>query len=90
MVGIVGARRLHFNSVAHEAEFRSLVRKGQIRWLAKGDVVGQIRFIPTMFTESLHDPLSVGLQRFLHQLLFARHPFRQMLSKSRRTPGRGC
>ena len=26
-----------------------LIRKGQIRWLPKGDVVGQVRFIQTMF-----------------------------------------
>jgi hypothetical protein len=26
-----------------------LIRKGQIRWLPKGDVVGQQRFIHTLF-----------------------------------------
>jgi hypothetical protein len=25
------------------------IRKGQIRWLAKGDVVGQLRFVHTLF-----------------------------------------
>jgi hypothetical protein len=26
-----------------------MIRKGQIRWLAKGDVVGQIRFIHQVY-----------------------------------------
>jgi transposase-like protein len=30
-------------------EAMHLIRKGQIRWLPKGDVVGQLRFIQTMF-----------------------------------------
>ena len=30
-------------------EATHLIRKGQIRWLPKGDVVGQLRFIQTMF-----------------------------------------
>ena len=30
-------------------EAMHLIRKGQIRWLPKGDVVGQVRFIQTMF-----------------------------------------
>ena len=30
-------------------EAMHLIRKGQIRWLAKGDVVGQRRFIHTLF-----------------------------------------
>jgi hypothetical protein len=25
------------------------IRKGQIRWLAKGDVVGQVKFINALF-----------------------------------------
>jgi len=30
-------------------EAMHMIRKGQIRWLAKGDVVGQIRFIHQMY-----------------------------------------
>jgi transposase, IS6 family len=30
-------------------EAMHLIRKGQIRWLLKGDVVGQRRFIDTLF-----------------------------------------
>jgi hypothetical protein len=30
-------------------EAMHLIRKGQIRWLPKGDVVGQRRFIHTLF-----------------------------------------
>src|SRR5712691_10743906 len=30
-------------------EAMHLIRKGQIRWLPKGDVAGQLRFIQTMF-----------------------------------------
>jgi hypothetical protein len=30
-------------------EAKHLIRKGQIRWLAKGDVVGQRQFIHTLF-----------------------------------------
>ena len=26
-----------------------MIRKGQVRWLAKGDVVGQVRFIEQTF-----------------------------------------
>jgi transposase, IS6 family len=28
-------------------EAMNIIRKGQIRWLSKGNVVGQIRFIPS-------------------------------------------
>jgi hypothetical protein len=27
----------------------NMIRKGQVRWLAKGDVLGQIRFIERTF-----------------------------------------
>ena len=30
-------------------EAMNIIRKGQIRWLAKGDTVGQIRFVQRMF-----------------------------------------
>ena len=30
-------------------EAMNMIRKGQIRWLAKGDVVGQRQFIHTLF-----------------------------------------
>ena len=30
-------------------EAMHMIRKGQIRWLAKGDLVGQIRFIHQMY-----------------------------------------
>ncbi len=30
-------------------EAMHMIRKGQIRWLAKGDVVGQIRFIHLIY-----------------------------------------
>jgi hypothetical protein len=30
-------------------EAMNIIRKGQIRWVAKNDVVGQIRFIERMF-----------------------------------------
>jgi transposase, IS6 family len=30
-------------------EAMHLIRKGQIRWLAKGDVIGQRQFIHTLF-----------------------------------------
>ncbi len=30
-------------------EAMHMIRKGQIRWLAKGDVVGQIRFIHQIY-----------------------------------------
>ena len=30
-------------------EAMNMIRKGQVRWLAKGDVVGQVRFIEQAF-----------------------------------------
>ena len=30
-------------------EAMNMIRKGQVRWLAKGDVVGQVRFIERAF-----------------------------------------
>ena len=30
-------------------EAMNMIRKGQIRWLAKGDTVGQLRFIERVF-----------------------------------------
>jgi len=30
-------------------EAMNMIRKGQVRWLAKGDVVGQVRFIERVF-----------------------------------------
>jgi len=32
-----------------EYEAMNIIRKGQIRWLAKGDIVGQARFIERTF-----------------------------------------
>ena len=32
-----------------QAEAMNMLRKGQIRWLAKGDVVGQAKFIQRLF-----------------------------------------
>jgi transposase-like protein len=40
--------------IAASLGFRS-IRKGQIRWLSKGDVVGQRQFIHTL-SASLRDP----------------------------------
>jgi hypothetical protein len=36
-------------SVLHGYEAMHLIRQGQIRWLPKGDVVGQRQFIHTLF-----------------------------------------
>ena len=36
------------NTIAGYESMR-MIRKGQIRWLAKGDVVGQIRFIHQVY-----------------------------------------
>jgi hypothetical protein len=33
-------------------EAMNMIRKGQVRWLAKGDVVGQVRFIERTFSTS--------------------------------------
>ena len=30
-------------------EAMNMIRKGQVRWLAKGDVIGQVRFIERAF-----------------------------------------
>jgi transposase-like protein len=30
-------------------EVMNMIRKGQVRWLAKGDVVGQVRFVERVF-----------------------------------------
>ena len=30
-------------------EAMNMIRKGQVRWLVKGDVVGQVRFIERVF-----------------------------------------
>jgi transposase-like protein len=30
-------------------EAMNMIRKGQVRWLAKGDVVGQVRFVERLF-----------------------------------------
>jgi len=30
-------------------EAMNMIRKGQARWLAKGDIIGQIRFIEQLF-----------------------------------------
>ena len=27
----------------------NMIRKGQVKWLAKGDVIGQVRFIERLF-----------------------------------------
>ena len=27
----------------------NMIRKGQVKWLAKGDVVGQVRFVERLF-----------------------------------------
>ena len=30
-------------------EAMNMIRKGQVRWLPKGDIVGQIRFVEQLF-----------------------------------------
>ena len=30
-------------------EAMNMIRKGQVRWLAKGDIVGQVRFVERLF-----------------------------------------
>jgi hypothetical protein len=49
------AASLWFRSVAGALrtiagyEAMNMIRKGQVRWLAKGDVLGQVRFIEQAF-----------------------------------------
>jgi hypothetical protein len=49
-----------------------MIRKGQIRWLAKGHVVGQIGS-STRFTASLHDMQTRKLSNLPRRGLFATH-----------------
>jgi hypothetical protein len=58
---IIGSRKkrtaasLWFRSVAGASrtiagyKAMNMIRKGQVRWLAKGDVLGQVRFIEPAF-----------------------------------------
>ena len=51
-----------------------MTRKGQIRWLAKGDVLGQRRFIHTLFGMTAENS---GISTLAYSLrtLFATHPW---------------
>ena len=49
------AAALWFRSIAgalnalHGFEAMHMIRKGQVRWLCRGDVVGQVRFVSQLF-----------------------------------------
>jgi hypothetical protein len=50
-----------------------MIRKGQVRWLAKGDVIGQVRFIHQVYG-SLRDIPAASFLALPPLLVFATHP----------------
>jgi len=64
-------------------EAMHVIRKGQIRWLAKGDVVGQRQFITPSSASLLDSPDGLHSNSEF-TLAFATHPYRPTTTSSRR------